>query len=224
MTRYRLAFRPFLPYPGERLARRKGLGGEFFELRPYQPGDDPRRIHWRSYAKTGRLYTRLEAPLEKTRFRVYLDTSPSMALHGKGVYAREVAHLLHRLAREEDPLAPFQEGPPGEARKGPGVLVLLTDGLDPLDWPRLLPRRLVLVQILAPEELNPRFREAVLRDVETGATLPVGPEEVRAYGLALAGHLKALRLLALSRGRYALLKVGETPIPALLRQGVLEPV
>ena len=31
-----------------------------------------------------------------------------------------------------------------------------------------------------------------------------------------------LRLLALLRGRYALLRVGEPPLPALLRQGVLE--
>jgi uncharacterized protein (DUF58 family) len=59
MTRYRIAAKPYLPYPGERLARRKGLGGEFYELRPYAAGDEVRRVHWRAYAKTGRLYTRL---------------------------------------------------------------------------------------------------------------------------------------------------------------------
>ena len=45
---------------------------------------------------------------------------------------------------------------------------------------------------------------------------------MEAYKEALAAHLKALRLLALLRGRYALLRVGEPPLPALLRQGVLE--
>lgn len=73
-------------------------------------------------------------------------------------------------------------------------------------------------------ELAPPLDEAFLKDVETGETLPVGPEEVRVYQKALEGHLKALRLLALLRGRYALLKVGEPPLPALLRQGVVEPL
>lgn len=49
--------------------------------------------------------------------------------------------------------------------------------------------------------------------METGETLPVGREEVEAYKEALAAHLKALRLLALLRGRYALLRVGEPPFP-----------
>ncbi len=222
MTRYRIATRPYLPYPGERLARRKGLGGEFYELRPYAPGDEVRRVHWRAYAKTGRLYTRLETAPERARFRIYLDESPSMRLHGKLPYAEKVAALLLRTARQEDPLALLERGSPKDLRPGRGVLVLLTDGLDPLPWPRVLPRRLVLVQVLSPLELDPPLEEALLEDVETGETLPVGKEAVGAYKEALAGHLRALRLLALLRGRYALLRVGEAPLPALLRQGVLE--
>ena len=186
MARYRIATKPYLPYPGERLARRKGLGGEFYELRPYAPGDEVRRVHWRAYAKTGRLFTRL------------------------------------KIARQEDPLARLEGGSPEDLRPKRGVLVLVTDGLDPLPWPRLLPRRVVLVQVLSPLELDPPPTEALLKDVETGETLPVGREEAEAYKEALAAHLKALRLLALLRGRYALLRVGEPPLPALLRQGVLE--
>jgi hypothetical protein len=222
MTRYRIAAKPYLPYPGERLARRKGLGGEFYELRPYAEGDEVRRVHWRAYAKTGRLYTRLETAPERARFRLFLDESESMRLHGKLPYAEKVASLLLRIARQEDPLARLERGLPRDLRPGRGVLVLLTDGLDPLPWPRLLPRRVVLVQILSPLELNPPLEEALLRDVETGEALPVGREEVEAYKKALAEHLKGLRLLALLRGRYALLKVGEAPLPSLLRQGVLE--
>lgn len=145
-----------------------------------------------------------------------------MRLHGKLPYAREVAAFLLRIARQEDPLARLEEGSPKDLRPGRGVLVLLTDGLDPLPWPKLLPRRVVLVQILSPWELDPPLEEVLLKDVETGETLPVGREEVKAYKEALAAHLKALRLLALLRGRYALLRVGEPPLPALLRQGVLE--
>ncbi|KHG65224.1 hypothetical protein QT17_07745 [Thermus sp. 2.9] len=222
MIRHRLATKPHLPYPGERLARQKGLGGEFLELRPYAPGDEVRRVHWRAYAKTGRLYTRLETAPQRARFRLFLDESESMRLHGKLAYAEAVAALLLKIARQEDPSARLLRGRPGAWGAGRGTLVLLTDGLDPLPWARLLPRRLVLVQILSPLELAPPFGEALLKDVETGETLPVGKEEVEGYRKALAAHLKALRLLALLRGRYALLKVGEPPLPALLRQGVLE--
>lgn len=38
MTRYRIATKPYLPYPGERLARRKGFGGEFLSYAPTRPG------------------------------------------------------------------------------------------------------------------------------------------------------------------------------------------
>ncbi|MFN3369370.1 MAG: DUF58 domain-containing protein [Thermus sp.] len=224
MTRYRIATKPYFPYPGERLARRKGLGGEFYELRPYAPGDEVRRVHWRAYAKTGRLYTRLETAPERSRFRIHLDESESMRLFGKLAYGEEVARLLLGIARQEDALARLERARPEALRPGRGTLVLITDGLDPLPWPRVLPRRVVLVQVLAPVELSPPLEAALLKDVETGESLPVGPEEVKAYQKALEEHLKALRLLALLRGRYALLKVGEPPLPALLRQGVVEPL
>ena len=90
MARYRIATKPYLPYPGERLARRKGLGGEFYELRPYAPGDEVRRVHWRAYAKTGRLFTRLETAPERARLRLYLAHRPSMRPHGQLPHAQAV--------------------------------------------------------------------------------------------------------------------------------------
>lgn len=44
---------------GERLSPRRGSGTDFAEPRPYQPGDDPRRIDWRVSARAG-------APLVRT--------------------------------------------------------------------------------------------------------------------------------------------------------------
>jgi uncharacterized protein (DUF58 family) len=220
-VRYRIALQPTLPYPGERERKKPGLGGEFYELRGYAPGDDPRRVYWRAYARTGRLYTRVETPLERVQYTVYLDSSPSMDLFGKRAYAEEVARLLLRIARFEDRRARLLRGPPQEAPRKSG-LVLVTDGLDPLAWPRLLPRRSALVQVLAPEELDPPKEAALLRDVETGERLRVDAESRAAYLEALAGHLAALSLLARLRGRYALLRVGEAPLKPLLRQGVLE--
>jgi uncharacterized protein (DUF58 family) len=43
---------------GETPAGRAGNGDELFSLRPYKPGDDPRRIAWRRAAKTGRVVVR----------------------------------------------------------------------------------------------------------------------------------------------------------------------
>lgn len=38
--------------------RRAGPGDEFFALRPYKDGDDPRRVHWRRSARSGRWVVR----------------------------------------------------------------------------------------------------------------------------------------------------------------------
>jgi len=102
--------------------------------------------------------------------------------------------------------------------------VLVTDGLDQLDWSRLLQklRRVVLVQVMAPEELTPPLTEALLRDVEAGGQLEVGEAEARGYQLVLENHLRRLKTTARRLGSYALLRVGEPVVSALLRQGVLE--
>ncbi|MDP2341707.1 MAG: DUF58 domain-containing protein [Deltaproteobacteria bacterium] len=54
---------------GETPAGHAGSGDELFTLRPYRPGDDPRRIAWRRAAKTGRLVVREN---EATRSREIL--------------------------------------------------------------------------------------------------------------------------------------------------------
>ena len=38
--------------------RHRGDGSEFDDIREYRPGDRPRRIHWRTSARTGRLHVR----------------------------------------------------------------------------------------------------------------------------------------------------------------------
>ena len=39
-------------------SRHRGDGSEFDDIREYRPGDRPRRIHWRTSARTGRLHVR----------------------------------------------------------------------------------------------------------------------------------------------------------------------
>jgi uncharacterized protein (DUF58 family) len=49
-------------------------GEEFYTMRPYQEGDDLRRIHWRSVARTGELMIRQEESTRRSRAVLFLDT------------------------------------------------------------------------------------------------------------------------------------------------------
>ena len=58
---------------------RPGAGVEFNQYRGYQPGEDPKRIDWKAYARSDRLYIR-EAEVERdVTVRFLLDGSASMA-------------------------------------------------------------------------------------------------------------------------------------------------
>ena len=45
------------PWPGLVPSRRMGIGTEFFEISPYVPGDDLRRVNWKASARSGKLVT-----------------------------------------------------------------------------------------------------------------------------------------------------------------------
>lgn len=45
-------------WAGAHLSRRPGQGSDLVDLREYAPGDRMRSVHWRAYARLGKLYTR----------------------------------------------------------------------------------------------------------------------------------------------------------------------
>jgi uncharacterized protein (DUF58 family) len=63
---------------GERLGRRRQEGPEFVDYRPYVPGDDPRRVDWRVYARLGDLVIRSALAENHIDVAVMLDASRSM--------------------------------------------------------------------------------------------------------------------------------------------------
>lgn len=101
LDRYALVTRARGVRTGERSAREAGHSVEFLDYRPYQPGDEPRFVDWRAYARSGRLYTRLFHAERAADLHVLLDTSASMRLHGKRRWAGAVARILTGLGRHE---------------------------------------------------------------------------------------------------------------------------
>jgi uncharacterized protein (DUF58 family) len=56
-----------------------GLGSELFQVRPYEPGDDVRRIDWNVTARTGNPHVRVELAERVLVTWLVLDSSASMA-------------------------------------------------------------------------------------------------------------------------------------------------
>lgn len=89
---------------GSYLARSKGRGMEFDEVRHYQLGDDVRTIDWRVTARTGKVHTKLFREEKERPVFVLTDLSPSMqfgsVLLTKAVQAAHLAALIGWHARE----------------------------------------------------------------------------------------------------------------------------
>lgn len=85
-----------------------GFSVEFAEHRPYNPGDELRRVDWKVYAKTDRFYVKQYEEETNLRHFVVLDTSPSMhyrhaAALSKLRYSAHLAAALHYLmVRQRD--------------------------------------------------------------------------------------------------------------------------
>ena len=82
-----------------------GQSVDFAEHRPYTPGDDPRRVDWKAFARTDRYYVKEFEAETNTNFTVLLDTSRSMAF-GEGEvskfdYGSFLAASLSFLTRKQ---------------------------------------------------------------------------------------------------------------------------
>ncbi len=81
-----------------------GQSMDFAEHRPYSPGDDPRRVDWKAYARTERYFVKEFEAETNTNFTVLLDCSHSMDFGeqiSKSDYSRYLAACLSFLARKQ---------------------------------------------------------------------------------------------------------------------------
>jgi uncharacterized protein (DUF58 family) len=61
-------------FAGNQVSRLKGDGIEFADIRPFTPGDRPRRINWRASARRGHLQVNEMRPERNADVVVFLDT------------------------------------------------------------------------------------------------------------------------------------------------------
>jgi uncharacterized protein (DUF58 family) len=97
-------------------------GEEYFTMRGYQEGDDLRRIHWPSVARTGELMIRQDEASRRASGLIYLDSRESMLGPARGApferavsCAASVGALFARngfslqLGADETPIGPVTE-------------------------------------------------------------------------------------------------------------------
>ena len=80
---------------GDHRASGRGVGLELDRIRPYEPGDDVRRIDWNATARTLVPYVREDVPERQLTAWLLLDTSPSMHF---GTVDRRKADVLEGVA------------------------------------------------------------------------------------------------------------------------------
>jgi uncharacterized protein (DUF58 family) len=79
---------------GIQASRRSGIGTEFEQFRHYTPGDDPKRIDWKLFAKTSHYLVRESATESNQQIRQLLDLSGSMNYAEAGVSRLQYAKIL----------------------------------------------------------------------------------------------------------------------------------
>ena len=75
-------------------SRRSGIGTEFEQFRHYVPGDDPKRIDWKLFAKTSHYLVRESSTESNQQIRLLLDLSGSMNYTEAEVSRLQYAKIL----------------------------------------------------------------------------------------------------------------------------------
>jgi uncharacterized protein (DUF58 family) len=122
----------------------RGVSFEFYEIREYVPGDDPRRIVWSATARTGKLMVREDLVELSVRTHIVIDLSREMWIgdpgNTPGDHAMRVALTLARLVARGGSMLGFtvfdgemwRVEPPRHGREAVQKLIAWLSGYDPL--------------------------------------------------------------------------------------------
>lgn len=127
----------------------KGSSLEFAQYRKYVPGDDTRRLDWRTWGRSDRFYIKEFEADTNLRLCLLLDTSGSMGFGPAGAtrldYARKLAGTLAYLAAQQGDAAglwsmaePAIEIPPKRGASHLGLVLDQLGTIQPLGGTTLL--------------------------------------------------------------------------------------
>jgi uncharacterized protein (DUF58 family) len=113
----------------------RGSSLEFAQYRKYVPGDDPRRLDWRTWGRSDRFYIKEFEADTNLRICLLVDTSGSMGYGPVGTtrldYARKLAGTLAYLAAQQGDAVGLrclaEKAVEIPARRGPSHLGLVLD-------------------------------------------------------------------------------------------------
>jgi uncharacterized protein (DUF58 family) len=94
-----------LPFTGSQVARDKGEGAEFADLRAYVPGDRVHRVNWRASARRGELVVDERHPERNADVLLFLDTFAGAGPAGAGTLelaVRAASGLASRYLAQRD--------------------------------------------------------------------------------------------------------------------------
>lgn len=90
---------------GVHLGKRVGVGSEFEQYRYYEPGDDPKRIDWKYFSRSGKYMIKESQAESHLHIRMVLDLSGSMNYGENGIkrldYAKNLLASLSYLAHQQ---------------------------------------------------------------------------------------------------------------------------
>lgn len=90
---------------GVHLGKRVGVGSEFEQYRYYEPGDDPKRIDWKYFSRSGKYMIKESQAESHLHIRMMLDLSGSMNYEENGIkrldYAKNLLASLSYLAHQQ---------------------------------------------------------------------------------------------------------------------------
>ena len=92
-------------YVGNQVARTRGDGIEFADIREWTPGDRLRRVNWRASARRGDLWVNEQHPERNTDIVLFLDTFTDVSIGHRGTLdltVRAAASLAHRYLQRKD--------------------------------------------------------------------------------------------------------------------------